>query len=242
MQITDQVALVTGANRGIGRRFVDELLARGARKVYATARRTDTPQARELAALDRVEVLPVDITDHASVVAAARTATDVTLLINNAGISTSTPLVTGDLDGIRREMDTHFWGTLDMIREFAPTLAAGGGGAIVNVLSALSWFSFPGNGAYAVAKAAEWNMTNGVRLDLAAQGTLVQGVHLGAADTDIMAGYDGVMIDPAVVPRASFDGLAAGAIEVVVDEWSALVKASLAEDPAAFYAQLTPAS
>jgi NAD(P)-dependent dehydrogenase (short-subunit alcohol dehydrogenase family) len=242
MQITDQVALVTGANRGIGRRFVDELLARGARKVYATARRTDTPQARELAALDRVEVLPVDITDHASVVAAARTATDVTLLINNAGISTSTPLVTGDLDGIRREMDTHFWGTLDMIREFAPTLAAGGGGAIVNVLSALSWFSFPGNGAYAVAKAAEWNMTNGVRLDLAAQGTLVQGVHLGAADTDIMAGYDGVMIDPAVVPRASFDGLAAGAIEVVVDEWSAMVKASLAEDPAAFYAQLTPAS
>jgi NAD(P)-dependent dehydrogenase (short-subunit alcohol dehydrogenase family) len=242
MQITDQVALVTGANRGIGRRFVDELLARGARKVYATARRTDTPQARELAALDRVEVLPVDITDHASVVAAARTATDVTLLINNAGISTSTPLVTGDLDGIRREMDTHFWGTLDMIREFAPTLAAGGGGAIVNVLSALSWFSFPGNGAYAVAKAAEWNMTNGVRLDLAAQGTVVQGVHLGAADTDIMTGYDGVMIDPAVVPRASFDGLAAGAIEVVVDEWSAMVKASLAEDPAAFYAQLTPAS
>ncbi|TKV26886.1 SDR family NAD(P)-dependent oxidoreductase [Arthrobacter sp. NamB2] len=242
MDITDQVALVTGANRGIGRRFVDELLARGARKVYATARRTDSAEARELAALDRVEVLSLDITDHASVVAAARTATDVTLLINNAGISTATPLVTGDLDVIRREMDTHFWGTLDMIREFAPTLAAAGGGAVVNVLSALSWFSFPGNGAYAAAKAAEWNMTNGVRLDLAAQGTLVQGVHLGAADTDIMAGYDGPMIDPAVVPRASFDGLAAGAIEVVVDEWSSMVKASLAHDPAALYAQIAPAA
>ena len=241
MDITDQVALVTGSNRGIGRRFVDELLARGARKVYATARRTDTPEARDLAALDRVEVLRLDITDHASVVAAARTASDVTLLINNAGIATSTPLVTGDLDALRREMDTHFWGTLDMIREFAPTLAANGGGGIVNVLSALSWFSYPGNGGYASAKAAEWNMTNGVRQDLAAQGTLVQGVHLGAADTDIMAGYDGPMIDPALVPRASFDGLAEGAIEVVVDEWSAMVKASLAHDPAALYAQITPA-
>ncbi|WP_104182063.1 SDR family oxidoreductase [Arthrobacter sp. B0490] len=241
MDITNQVALVTGANRGIGRRFVDELLARGARKVYATARRTDSAQARELAALDRVEVLSLDITDHASVVASARVATDVTLLINNAGIATSTPLVTGDLEAIRREMDTHFWGTLDMIREFSPTLAAGGGGAIVNILSALSWFSFPGNGAYGAAKAAEWNMTNGVRLDLAAQGTLVQGVHLGAADTDIMAGYDGPMIDPAVVPRASLDGLATGAIEVVVDEWSAMVKASLAHDPAALYAQIAPA-
>ncbi|VTR76616.1 SDR family oxidoreductase [Cellulomonas hominis] len=242
MDITDQVALVTGANRGIGRRFVDELLARGARKVYATVRRTETPEARELASLDRVEVLQLDITDHASVVAAARAATDVTLLINNAGIATSTPLVTGDLDEIRREMDTHFWGTLDMIREFAPALAAAGGGAVVNVLSALSWFSFPGNGAYGAAKAAEWNMTNGVRLDLAAQGTLVQGVHLGAADTDIMAGYDGPMIDPALVPRASLDGLAAGEIEVVVDEWSAMVKASLAGDPAALYARIAPAS
>jgi NAD(P)-dependent dehydrogenase (short-subunit alcohol dehydrogenase family) len=240
MDITDQVALVTGANRGIGRRFVDELLSRGARRVYATARRIDTPEARELASLDRVEVLPLDLTDHGSVVAAAATAHDVTLLINNAGISTSTPLVTGDLAEIHREMDTHFWGTLDVIRAFAPILEANGGGAIVNVLSALSWFSFPGNGAYGAAKAAEWNMTNGVRLDLAAQGTLVQGVHLGAADTDIMAGYDGPMIDPAVVPRASFDGLAAGAIEVVVDEWSAMVKASLAHDPALLYAQIAP--
>jgi NAD(P)-dependent dehydrogenase (short-subunit alcohol dehydrogenase family) len=242
MDITDQVALVTGANRGIGRRFVDELLARGARKVYATARRVDSPEALELAALDRVEVLAVDITDHASVVAAAGVATDVTLLVNNAGIATSTPLVTGDLAELRREMDTHYWGTLDVIREFAPTLAANGGGAIVNVLSALSWFAYPGNGGYGAAKAAEWNMTNGVRQDLAAQGTLVQGVHLGAADTDIMAGYDGPMIDPADVPRASFDGLAAGAIEVVVDDWSAMVKASLAHDPALLYAQISPAS
>lgn len=242
MDITDQVALVTGANRGIGRRFVDELLERGARKVYATARRTDSPEALELASMDRMEVLRLDVTDHASVVDAASTATDVTLLINNAGITTSTPLVTGDPAGIRRELDTHFWGTLDVIRAFAPVLGANGGGAIVTVLSALSWFSFPGSGAYGVAKAAEWNMTNGVRLELASQGTLVQGVHLGAADTDMMAGYDGPKIDPLLVARASFDGLAAGAIEVVVDEWSAMVKASLAHDPADLYARIAPAS
>jgi len=238
MDITDQVALVTGANRGIGRRFVDELLARGARKVYATARRVDSPEALELAALDRVEVLAVDITDHASVVAAAGVATDVTLLVNNAGIATSTPLVTGDLAELRREMDTHYWGTLDVIREFAPALAANGGGAIINVLSALSWFAYPGNGGYGAAKAAEWNMTNGVRQDLAAQGTLVQGVHLGAADTDIMAGYDGPKIDPRDVARATLDGVAAGEIEVVVDDWSRMVKESLSADPKAFYEQM----
>ena len=81
-----------------------------------------------------------------------------------------------------------------------------------------------------------------MRQDLAGQGTLVQGVHLGAADTVIMAGYDGPMIDPALVPRASLDGLVTGAIEVVVDDWSAMVKASLSEDPAAFYAQAFPAA
>jgi len=230
MDITDQVALVTGANRGIGRQFVEELLDRGARKVYATARRPD------LVDVPGATVLRLDITDHDSVVAAAGAAPDVTLLVNNAGIATSTPLVTGDLADIRRELDTHFWGTLDVTRAFAPILATNGGGAIVTVLSALSWFAYPGNGAYAAAKAAAWNMTNGVRLDLAKQGTLVQGVHLGAADTDMMAGYEGPMVDPRDVARASLDGLAAGSIEVLVDETSTLVKASLAADPAAFYA------
>jgi NAD(P)-dependent dehydrogenase (short-subunit alcohol dehydrogenase family) len=109
----------------------------------------------------------------------------------------------------------------------------------VNVLSALSWFAVPGTGSYSAAKAAEWNMTNGVRLELAAQGTLVQGVLLGAADTDISAGYDGPKIDPRDVPRRSLDGLAAGSIEVIVDDWTAMVKASLVGDPAVFYAQIT---
>jgi NAD(P)-dependent dehydrogenase (short-subunit alcohol dehydrogenase family) len=235
MDTTDQIALVTGANRGIGREFVLELLERGARKVYASARRPETLDFDDR----RVVPLRLDLLDHESVVAAAASAQDVTILVNNAGISTGAGLVTGDLAELRREMDTHFWGTLDVIRELSPVLAANGGGAIVNVLSALSWFAVPGSGGYSAAKAAEWNMTNGVRGELAAQGTLVQGVLLGAADTDISAGYDGPKIDPRDVPRSSLDGLASGAIEVVVDDWSAMVKASLAGDPAAFYAQMT---
>ncbi|CAM3632020.1 SDR family oxidoreductase [Isoptericola cucumis] len=234
MDITAQTALVTGANRGIGRQFVLELLERGARKVYATARR---PEAIDLVD-DRVVPLRLDLTDHASVVAAAATTHDVTLLVNNAGIATGASLVTGDLAEVRREMDTHFWGTLDVIRELAPVLARNDGGAIVNVLSALSWFASPGTGSYAAAKAAEWNMTNAVRLELASQGTFVQGVLLGAADTEISAGYDGPKIDPRDVPRRSLDGLADGSIEVIVDDWTAMVKASLAGDPAELYARM----
>lgn len=235
MNVTDQIALVTGANRGIGRQFVLELLDRGARTVYATARRPETLDFRD----PRVVPLRLDLLDHNSIVAAAAVAADATLVVNNAGISTGAVLVAGDLAELGREMDTHFWGTLDVVREFAPVLSSNGGGAIVNVLSALSWFSSPAAGGYAAAKAAAWNMTNGVRLELAGQGTLVQGVHLGAADTDLMADYDGPKIDPRDVARRSLDGLAAGSIEVVVDDWSAMVKASLAGDPAAFYSKMT---
>jgi NAD(P)-dependent dehydrogenase (short-subunit alcohol dehydrogenase family) len=235
MDFSNQIALVTGANRGIGRQFVLELLDRGVPRVYAAARRPET------VAFDDSRVVPIriDLLDHETVAAAAARARDVTLLVNNAGISTGAALVTGDIRELHREMGTNLWGPLAMIRAFAPILSANGGGAIVNVLSALSWFAAPGSGGYAAAKAAEWNMTNGVRLELAAQGTIVQGVLLGAADTDMMAGYDGPKIDPRDVPRLSLDGLAAGSIEIVVDDWTAMVKAALAGDPAPFYAKMT---
>jgi NAD(P)-dependent dehydrogenase (short-subunit alcohol dehydrogenase family) len=229
MQISGAIALVTGANRGLGREFASQLLSRGATKVYAAARRP------ELIDIPGVVPLKLDITDPASIAAAAEAAGDITLLINNAGISTGANLVSGDLDVIRREMDTNFWGTLGMIRAFAPGLA---GGAILNVLSALSWFAYDGAGAYGAAKAAAWNLTNGVRLELAAQKTLVTGLHLGAADTDMMADYDGPKIAPSAVVTAALDGIEAGQIEVVADEWSAHVKASLAADPSQFYTGL----
>ena len=120
-------------------------------------------------------------------------------------------------------------------------LARNGGGAIVNVLSALSWFSWPGEGAYAAAKAAAWSLTNSIRLELAAQGTHVTGVHVGAVDTDFSANYDGAKIDPADVARATLDGLASDALEVLVDTWSADIKAALARDPRDFYSQLSAA-
>ncbi|WP_314140607.1 SDR family NAD(P)-dependent oxidoreductase, partial [uncultured Plantibacter sp.] len=137
MDITGSVALVTGSNRGIGRRFVVQLLERGASKVYATARRP------ELVDIPGVEVLQLDITDQASIAAAAEIATDVTLLVNNAGIATQGSMLTDDLADARREMDTHYWGNLAMVRAFAPVIEANGGGTIVNVLSALSWFAHP---------------------------------------------------------------------------------------------------
>ncbi len=234
MTFADQIALVTGSNRGIGRQFVLELLERGVSKVYATARRPESLDIDD----PRVVPLRLDILDDESVAAAAAVASDLTLLVNNAGIATGAPIVAGDLADVRREMDTHFWGTLRMIRQFSPVLAANRGGAIVNVLSALSWFAGPGTGAYSAAKAAEWNMTNAVRLELAAQGTRVQGVLLGAADTDIMAAYEGPKIESREVARRSLDGLAGGAIEVIVDDWTAMVKASLAGDPAPFYTRM----
>jgi NAD(P)-dependent dehydrogenase (short-subunit alcohol dehydrogenase family) len=233
MDITGSVALVTGANRGLGRQFAQQLLERGATKVYATSRRP------ELIDVPDVEVLRLDVTDPESVAAAAAAAGDVTLVVNNAGISTGANLVTGDLAEVRREMDTHFFGTLGVVRAFAPVLARNGGGGIVNVLSALSWFSINGANAYAAGKAAAWSLTNGVRIELTGQGTQVTGVVLGAADTDMMAGYDGPMSSPADVVRTALDGVQAGDWEVLVDDWSRHVKASLAADPREFYVQPT---
>ncbi len=220
-------ALITGANRGLGRHFAAELLARGA-TVYAAAREPATID------LPGVQPIALDITDPDAVAAAAALAGDVDLLVNNAGISTGAQLL-GDLEGVRADMNVNFWGTLSMVRAFAPVLAANGGGKIVNVASALSWFSAPGAGAYAVSKAANWNMSNALRLELAKQGTQVTSVHLGLADTDMTKGLQGPKTDPAVVVRRTLDAVEAGDLEVVVDEWSAMVKASLAEDPRTFY-------
>jgi NAD(P)-dependent dehydrogenase (short-subunit alcohol dehydrogenase family) len=230
MKLQGSVALVTGANRGLGRHFAQQLLDRGAARVYATARdprRVDLPGA---------DVLALDITDPASVAAAASAAPDVSLLINNAGVSTAQDLVTGDLTQIRLELDTNLFGTLNMVRAFAPVLAAQGGGGILNVLSRMSWLSYPGANSYAVAKAAEWSLTNSIRLELAAQGTQVTGLAMSATDTDMMAGWEIEKNDPAEVVRAALDGLEAGHLEVLADRDTVLAKAALAADPALVYA------
>lgn len=176
-------------------------------------------------------MLQLDITDASSVLAAAAAAPDVTLLINNAGSFAGQNLVTGDWDKIRLEMDTNFFGTLRVVRALAPVLATNGGGAILNVLSAMSWLAFDGANAYAAAKAAEWSLTNGIRLELAAQRTLVTGLHLASTDTDMIADWDVEKNDPADVVRSALDGLEDGKIEVLVDEQVVQIKAALAADP-----------
>jgi NAD(P)-dependent dehydrogenase (short-subunit alcohol dehydrogenase family) len=231
MDISASTVLVTGANRGFGRALAAELLGRGA-TVYAAARnpdRVDLPGAKPI---------QLDITDPASVAAAVEATGDVTVLINNAGSATGADLLTSDLDDVRLEMDTHYFGTLSMVRAFAPQIAANGGGAILNVLSGLSWVSFPEVGAYCAAKSAAWSLTNALRVQLAGQGIRVAGLHVGYMDTDMTAQVTSAKSDPADIARIAVDGLAAGAYEILADNASRQAQAALAGGVAALYPQL----
>ena len=186
-------------------------------------------------------VLGVDITDPGSVAAAAQAAADVTLLVDNAGSATFQNLITGDLDEIRLEMETNYFGTFAMSRTFAPILAAHGGGAILNVLSVMSWIAADRANAYAAAKAAEWSLTNAIRIELAGQGTQVTGLHLASTDTDMAAGQSGPKNDPADVVHSALDGIEAGKLEVLADQISTRIKAALGSDPSLLYPQLASA-
>ena len=231
MRIEDSVVLVTGAARGLGRAFVTELAARGARTIYAAARdpaRVEGPG------------IPVelDITRPDQVAAAARRCADVNLLVNNAGVMTSSPfLAAPSMDGARLEIETNYLGTLAMCRAFAPVLAANGGGAIVNMLSVTSFFTNPDNGSYGASKAAEWSLTNGVRIELARQGTLVVGVHAGFIDTEMVAELARGLPkdDPADVARQVFDAVEAGRVEVLADRRTERIKSLLPEDHEQIY-------
>ncbi|MQM28086.1 SDR family oxidoreductase [Glycomyces albidus] len=232
MEIQGSIAIVTGANRGLGRHFAAQLLERGAAKVYAGSRRIESVD------LPGVEPVQLDITDPASVAAAAKTASDATILINNAGVATFANLIDGTEDAIRREMETNYFGTLNMVRAFAPVLGANGGGAVLNILSVLSWRSAGIGHAYSAAKAASWSLTNGARIELAAQGTQVVGLHVAGIDTDMLAGVEAKKSDPADIARAGLDGIESGALEVLADPDTVEIKASLNADPGIIYPEL----
>lgn len=232
MQLKNAVVLVTGSNRGIGAEFVAQLKERGASKIYAASRTGSDLR------LDGVEHIRLDITDPSQVRAAAEAAGDVQVLINNAGISTGTSLITGDVADIRREMETNFFGPLLMTQAFAPILKANGGGAILNVVSALAWFTLPGAGAYAASKTAAWSLTDNARLDLAAQGTHVVGVYMGLVDTDMSAGLQAPKVAPSAVAAAGLEAIESGLDEVLADDWASFVKSGLTLDPTQRYEKL----
>jgi NAD(P)-dependent dehydrogenase (short-subunit alcohol dehydrogenase family) len=233
MKIEDSVALVTGANRGLGRAFALALLDRGAKKVYAGSR---DPLKVTDAGLVPVKL---DITDPADVAAAAVDLSDVNLVINNAGVSSGGSLLhAANLDAIRADFDTNFFGTLAVARAFAPILKANGGGALVNMLSVLSFVTIPGVGSYSASKSAAWSLTNWLRLELNAQGTLVTGVHAGYIDTDMAADVDSPKSDPSDIAREVLDAIERGDEEVLADELSRQVKSGLSAHIRALYPSL----
>ena len=230
MDIAGRTALVTGANRGLGRHLVEQLRDRRA-TVFAAARNPD------LVKIEGVVPIQLDVTDDESIAKAAEVTSGVSILVNNAGSSTRGSLLNGPLSDIRLEMDTHYFGSLLVTRSFAPQLAEADESVVLNILSVLSWVSFPGSGAYCAAKSAAWSMTNALRQELASQGTRVSALHVGYMDTDMTVGIDAPKNDPAEVARVALDGIEKGEVEILADDVSATVRAGLALGVSGLYPQ-----
>ncbi|MBB5192828.1 NAD(P)-dependent dehydrogenase (short-subunit alcohol dehydrogenase family) [Silvimonas terrae] len=233
MKLENAVVLITGANRGLGLAFAKAALARGARKVYAAA--------RDPATVTLPGVIPVklDVTSDTDVAALAAEFKDVTVLVNNAGIAQMTGFLDDNgVESARQQMETNYYGPLRLTRAFAGTLAANGGGAILNVLSVVSWINSPMMAGYSASKSAAWSLTNGLRHALRAQGTQVLGLHMGFVDTDLTQGIDAPKTAPEVIVARAYDALEAGADEVLGDEITEQVKAGLSATPGVYTTDL----
>lgn len=229
MKIQGSVALVTGANRGIGQAIAAALLSRGAEKVYAGV--------RDPGAIDDPGLVPValDITDPVAVSALLATTSDVQIVVNNAGIGHPDTPLTANFEDARSEMETNYLGLVSMTQTLAPLLAENGGGAFVNMLSVLSWIGVPHLTTYSASKAAAWAYTNAARVQLSAQGTQVVAVYASYVDTDFTAGIEGAKITPEIVASSALDALEAGHPEAIADDFSRNVKAGLADDQTLIY-------
>ncbi len=228
MNVKDSVALVTGANRGVGAALVRALLDRNAARVYAAMRSTDGYEAPDA----RVRPVALDVTDHEAVAAAAAACGDVNLLINNAGVNHNQPIsADAARQNARDEMEVNFFGTMEMCRRFGPVLGGNGGGAIVNILSILSRVNLPMIGTYCASKAAALSLTHGVRAELAAQGTLVVAVMPGAINTRMGDMNPPPLEEPADVANAALDAVEAGTEDIYPGVVADGVSQGLAADP-----------
>lgn len=218
--IAQRTVLVTGANRGLGREFVDQLLTRGAATVLAAARDIATIERTD----DRVVPVSLDVTDPGSVAALAAAHPDVDIVVNNAGISLATSVLAPDTTSLRRELEVNLLGPLTVSAAYADALRRRHG-AIVNVASALAWISL--GASYSVSKAALWSATDSMRLELAPYGVQVLGVYMGYVDTDMTAGVAAPKSAPEQIVTQVLDGLEAGVSEVLADGTARDVRASL---------------
>ncbi len=231
MNVQNATVLVTGANRGLGAEFARQALARGAKKVYAAARDPRT------VTLEGVVPVKLDVTNADEAAALAAELGDVDLVINNAGIADMTELLKPGADAsLRRMLETNVFGILNVSRAFAPVLARNGGGAFLNVLSVASWVSAPILAAYAVSKSAAWGLTNGLRNELAGQGTQVLALHVGFIDTDLTKGLEVPKLTVDTVVDSGFSALEQGLAEVAVDELTKAVKRGLSAEPVIYTA------
>jgi NAD(P)-dependent dehydrogenase (short-subunit alcohol dehydrogenase family) len=224
------VVLVTGGNRGIGKAIVDDLLTRGVKKVYATARKPEPSTD------DRVVTVPLDVTDPDSIKALVAAAPDVTVLVNNAGITGARSLLESPEEEIRGVFETNLFGPLNVTRAFVPVIERNGGGHVLNMHSVLSWVSF--GGAYPASKSALWGVSNGLRLELLDRGIGVTGLHVGYVDTDMTSAITDPKSQPEEIAKQAVDGIESGAHEVIADDFSRQVKSGLSADLAALYPQL----
>jgi NAD(P)-dependent dehydrogenase (short-subunit alcohol dehydrogenase family) len=229
MQLEGSVALVTGANRGLGKAYAAALLAAGATTVYAAA--------RDPSAITDPKLVPVplDVTRPDQIAAAAAQCGDVSILINNAGVMHSSPMLAeGSEAAMRAEMEVNVYGVLGMVRVFAPILKRNGGGAIVNVLSVVSWFTLPINATYCASKHAALVVTEAARIELKAQGTRVLGVHAGYIDTDMTAGLVQPKTSPQQVAERTLKALRGGDDLVLADDRAQYVWQATRSDPVGF--------
>ncbi len=222
MKILNSIALVTGANRGIGKAYVHALIKKGAKKVYAAMRDVDTFKKSYSEDLEKykdvIQLISLDITDEKQIGSALKQAGDVDVLINNAGVANYAGLIGADnLDSARYEMEVNYFGTLAMIRAFAPVLKKNGGGAIANVNSVASLASFPVLGSYSASKAALYSLTQGVRAELAQQGTHVLGVYPGPIDTDMAKDFPVDKSSPEETAMGTLQAIEEGVEDIFID-------------------------